>query len=292
MIKSSKFNAGKDTSTWSPIAWMNLLSLDVVAGSLLSGMFAAHVLKTSPGWAYWAVLAISVWIIYTLDHLVDATRLRENAHTPRHLFAYKNINFLVGAIGVLTVLDAYLVLSFMEKEVLFYGLSLGALVLVYFLVLHHASSRQSILVQKEIIVALVYTAGVWGIPVMYAEAFSAIVLVILVAGFIVLALMNTLLLAIRDRDTDLLDNHPSFALKMGRIYTRRTVCFLGGLVFLISLILMVFLSGEYLAAAIIYGIMATCMMGLSFLSETSDDELLFRLLTELVFWLPGLMLVF
>ena len=292
MIKSPNFQAGGDKRAFLHIAWINLLSLDVVTGSLLSGVFAAHVMKVSPGWAYWVVLGSSVWIIYTLDHLVDAMRLKADAHTTRHLFAFKNSYILVGAVGVLAVLDVFLVLRFLEKKVLIFGLAMGVLALVYFLVLHHGKSRQSILVQKEIIVALVYTAGIWGVPVLYAEPLLTNSLALLIVGFFALALMNTLLLAIRDYATDRLDNHPSFALRTGRISTQRTIYFLGGLVMVISLIHGVCLPGKNLLVPIVYTLMAACMIGLIMFPIAMGDDLLNRLLTELVFWLPGLALLF
>ena len=57
------------------IRFMNILSLDVVAGALLSSAFAAALLEVRPAVPYWMVLGMSVWIIYTADHLVDAYRL-------------------------------------------------------------------------------------------------------------------------------------------------------------------------------------------------------------------------
>ncbi|MEZ5145535.1 MAG: hypothetical protein R2759_00215 [Bacteroidales bacterium] len=58
--------------------------------AILSAAFASRIFSVTPGVAYWFILPIAVWVVYTSDHLVDAYRLKEKAHTPRHLFHHQN----------------------------------------------------------------------------------------------------------------------------------------------------------------------------------------------------------
>ncbi|MEM8892840.1 MAG: hypothetical protein AAGD28_32975, partial [Bacteroidota bacterium] len=65
---------------------LRLLSLDVVMGSLCSAYMVVLLLEVEVPLIFWVALPISVWVIYTADHLLDAYRLKDQAHTPRHLF--------------------------------------------------------------------------------------------------------------------------------------------------------------------------------------------------------------
>jgi len=55
--------------------FINVLSLDVVAGAMVSALFFARIFKVQI--LPWGVLALglTVWTIYTTDHLVDAKRV-------------------------------------------------------------------------------------------------------------------------------------------------------------------------------------------------------------------------
>ena len=64
----------------------NMLSIDVAIGALFSGYFVKIILPFQIHWSYWCILPLSVWIVYTADHLVDALRLKKKSHTKRHLF--------------------------------------------------------------------------------------------------------------------------------------------------------------------------------------------------------------
>ena len=66
------------------ITWINLLSLDVVLGALCSGFFASRIVGAEMEGPYWIVLALTVWIVYMLDHLVDAYRLKAKSSSLRH----------------------------------------------------------------------------------------------------------------------------------------------------------------------------------------------------------------
>ena len=101
---------------------LSILSIDVVIGSVLCGAFVIQVLDMEPGFAWWIVLPISVWIIYTLDHMIDGYRLKENAHTYRHYFHFKYIKPLAYVILVLSAINLILVFFFLEKQILMFGL--------------------------------------------------------------------------------------------------------------------------------------------------------------------------
>ena len=65
---------------------LNTLSLDVSIGAVISAMFFAEVLQVKILPYGLATLALTVWIIYTIDHLRDARAIGTKASTARHLF--------------------------------------------------------------------------------------------------------------------------------------------------------------------------------------------------------------
>jgi hypothetical protein len=71
---------------------------------------------------------------------------------------------------------------------------------------------------------------------------------------------------------------------------RRTLYLIGGLVFLVSLVILFLSPDENLAVAILFILMVFSMAGLVRFSKAMGNDVQFRLLTELVFWLPGLAL--
>ena len=77
-----------------------ILSLDVILGSIAVGIFATAVLKVQPNPWWWIILPVSVWVVYTLDHLIDGFKKRDESTIYRHRFHYKYRNIL----GMLVVL--------------------------------------------------------------------------------------------------------------------------------------------------------------------------------------------
>ena len=53
-------------------------SLDVVIGALAVGLFAIKLLLVRPNPWWWLVLALSVWVVYTADHLIDGFQQKQN----------------------------------------------------------------------------------------------------------------------------------------------------------------------------------------------------------------------
>jgi hypothetical protein len=65
---------------------MNILSLDVVAGAVAGALFFGEILQVQLSFSVLTALGLTVWIIYTLDHLRDAKQILNVASTDRHRF--------------------------------------------------------------------------------------------------------------------------------------------------------------------------------------------------------------
>jgi hypothetical protein len=130
----------------------NLLSIDVVAGAVLSSLYFSVLLGVKPDSYSLIALGLAVWIIYTVDRLLDVRNLPGAAITDRHKFHQRYCNKLWGAI-VLGGIFVLILSLLLDKTVLVGGIFLAAFICIYLRV-------QKQLRIKEFIVAILYTAGV------------------------------------------------------------------------------------------------------------------------------------
>lgn len=102
------------------------------------------------------VTALSIWIVYMLDRVLDA---RTNIDTPRHRFARRHSKAFWTAIGLAIPINLYLAFTLLRVSVLHAGFALAAVVLLYFF-----SIPVLPLGIKELATASIFTLGVW-IPI-------------------------------------------------------------------------------------------------------------------------------
>ena len=270
---------------------MNALSIDVVIGALLSGLFVKSIIPFEVAGVYWIVLPLSVWIIYTTDHLVDAARLKSSANTDRHLFHYTYIRTFLILVSLFSMLVLTLVFLYLPIEVFYFGLSTGAFSILYFSFLH--VSKQQAILPKEIIVAFVYTTGIWGVPLVLTDFNFDQNKMLLLSGFFILVLADILLLSYFELESDTKDRHFTMAVKFGKKIIKQIIWAMLVLVNIICFFLLLTKSSELeKIAAIIYLLMATLIMGMISFPEKLEKNFLYRCLVEFVFWLPGLILFY
>ncbi len=268
----------------------NTLSLDVVTGAVLSALFAARLLSVTPGIAYWIILPVSVWVVYTADHLVDAYRLKDNAHTQRHLFHYRHFKTLTMLVLLFSMLNTILAVFFLDHRIVIFGLVVGGVTALYLLAVHLLGESKRYYLQKELFVAVIYVSGVWGGPWALSGFGTKLHTVVLFFIFFLLAIGDVLIYTIYEYSTDRLDHHPTLFSLVGRKTT--LVLFFGIMAMAaIGSIFVIVESPFFLdrAAGKIY-----LMMGFALLVLVSFPELFrphnrYRYLGEMVFWLPGIL---
>src|SRR5690606_1037114 len=74
---------------------LNSLSIDVAAGAVICALFLAEILRSRPGTPALIMLGLTVWIIYSADHLLDARRIEREAVTHRHSFYQRHFQVMV-----------------------------------------------------------------------------------------------------------------------------------------------------------------------------------------------------
>jgi len=252
---------------------LNLLSIDVALGSVCSALFFSKVFGVSLLPYGLAVLAITVWVIYTVDHLLDARKVPEPASTERHQFHQRNFKLLLKAVYFALVVIAALIF-FIRKPVLIGGVYLIAGVGLYLLV------QQYMKVSKEIVVALLYTMGVSLPSMAMTKTDLSVWPWILFLQFFLTALTNLMLFAWFDRDHDLHDGRLSFVTTVGEKVSRYLIWSMPLLAILLTAI------SEDKTASVFIAVDAFILL-LIFASRTFFERHdRFRLLGDAIFFIP------
>lgn len=267
------------------------LSLDVVAGALLSGAALAHLMQVPMPWTWWVALPASVWLIYTLDHLMDAYRLKADAHTARHLFHHRYFAYISGVWGLVFFLCVGILPWYMPEALVRFGGWMGLGVLAHLSLVLLVRGRISAFIQKELGVGLIYSLGVTGPPMILFGDQVRLVHLLIAFQLLLLALANLLLFSLYERESDQKDGHTSLARALGGARTRQAITLLTALC--------TGLSGYVLfsSPSLPFWVMEGCFwaMGLiflllAFLPKAFRKHELYRILGDGAFLLPGIVL--
>lgn len=266
--------------------WLRILSIDVVLGGVASGGMVARLTGVEMPVSWWLALPASIWVIYTADHLLDAWRLKDNAHTPRHLFHYRHFKSVFPVWLLLAGCCIFWVPFIVPVEILFLGLGMGILVLIHLVLVRIIGGRVSWLFHKELGVGIIYTGGVWGGPmVMYPETMPSGIWIML-GQFFALALMNLLIFSLYEVEIDEADGHTSFVRAIGRRNTRHLILTLA-MVVLVGVVLVWDLhASTVLAVEAVYGLMLMVLCLIAFLPGWFQDNEKYRIWGDGVFLFP------
>jgi 4-hydroxybenzoate polyprenyltransferase len=223
---------------------LHLLNLDVALGALASNLMVRHVLQT-PAYSpvSYFILGSTVWMIYTVDRLWDVYRTKGFPASPRHQFHSDHRKSLWWAVVALTILTAIASLYFLPLQVIWFGLVLTLLVALYLWVVHWLSANRQNWFQKEPLVAVLYTAGVWG-PVMALNGSVSAMQWVLCLIFAGIAFQNLLLFSLFDLENDLQKQERSLATSWGPKRSGRVLNWLFAGILLTCLIIRLSFSRE------------------------------------------------
>lgn len=210
---------------------LNIFSITVVAGVMGSAVFFTRVFEVNMPWYWWIVLPTTVWVIYTLDHLFDGLKVKEKAQTIRHQMHYKYRKLIFWLAGIISAINIYLVIFYFDRELIEFGVTLSACVGAYLIIyqLFNRSTKKSYL--KEITVALIYTVGIAGGPLVMADDVGNGVYMMI--SYTLLALCNLLIFSLFDYEKDRKNGFTSLAQSVGDrfVHILTIVLLVGGFLF-------------------------------------------------------------
>ncbi len=259
---------------------LNVLSIDVALGAVCSGIFFAHILQADVTCYSLISLGLSVWIIYTTDHLLDAKKINTLATTNRHRFHQQHFQLLSVFVIVAASINAAL-LFFIRRPALITGIILVVLVILYLLIQH------SLKFLKEIFVAIVYTAGVLLPAITNTQVFWRDWNWMVIIQFSLIALLNLIIFSWFDYENDVQDNRVSFVTIFGKSTSQVFIY----LLFILSIILWVLAFSFHIETAIFLGMNTLLFIMICFYPYFSHHER-YRILGDAIFFLPILILLF
>lgn len=173
-----------------------------MVGAVFSNRMAARLSDVDPvHWATPVVLALVVFMIYTVDRLLDVRKYSSNPAsqplTARHQFHQSHASLLwyvvAGAAGL-----AFILTFFLPGSVVRFGLVLGGICIAYVGAVFRLPAGHPALLLKEPLVALLYAAGIWGSVWVQRPSVSAAEVVqgLMFAG---IAFQNLLLFAVMEQ---------------------------------------------------------------------------------------------
>lgn len=225
------------------VYFLQKFNLDTVLGAMGSCFLATQIVGGFMPWSWWICLGLSVFGIYTFDRVWDA---RQDSHSKRHRFHYVNrhsLSFIAFISCVLALIVAFLFLSITLVK---WGAGLGLLVLLH---LSMARARRYGLI-KEIMIAFIYTSGIFLGPLLSMQRRSIPYETILY--FFAIVLLSLWCYTYLDDEADRLDALPSLSYWIGAARVR----FLGVLLWFSLMIIGILCSyGVLLIMAVCTGVM-------------------------------------
>jgi 4-hydroxybenzoate polyprenyltransferase len=249
----------------------NLLSLDVVLGAVCGALFFAKATGRQIEWPSLIVLALTVWIIYTVDHLLDANKIQTEPSGQRHLFHRKN-KALLKICVMICVFVTTILLIFIPWRIIIQGSVLLIVAGSYLLL------QFKIKFLKEFLIAVIYTLGIV-VPGISIFQIDSVVLLLLTA-FSLTAFLNLVVFSWFDYDQDRNNNSPSLITTLGKPFGKK---FIWSLYFIISLL--VFAKGMQTPFIIIW-LIATGHVIVFFFHDYFGINERFRPVCEALFFLP------
>ncbi len=272
--------------------YLHFLSLDIVLGALATSCFAARLFGTDPGWIWWITLAMTVWLLYTGDHMLDALKNKKKVEREMHYFLLKNRKMVIYSLGVVALADAMLIINLLNRELFKYALILAGLVLLFYAMRHVFRKNRFLAVPGEIFVLLLYMAGTWlGPAVAMEKGFEAghgMVALI----FMGVLLMNLGVISLYDMKLDTRMGIASLANLLGQKHTRNLLLGTAIAIYLISLLqFLVFEMDRFSQYALILVGMSTILLLILYYPSRFRNNDYFRLTADAVLYMGFLTLL-
>ncbi len=270
---------------------LQILSIDVVIGTIAVGFMATKLLNITPNPYWWLILPLTVWVVYSLDHIIDSYKNKENAVIIRHRFHYVFRKPIIIMILIAALTSMILSLLYLDYQIIMMGLALSAFIASYFVLIYFQVQKQSVFLQKELIIAIAYTIGIFMAPLFWYNQLPPFVVIIVLFIIFILAWLEGIMISWFDFDNDIKDGHTSFTVLAGKRNTRYFLILGHMLIEIVTIILLVLIPLNIIFWALLIMLIMNLLLGLVILFPDSFyKNNYYRLIGETVFMLPILII--
>jgi 4-hydroxybenzoate polyprenyltransferase len=185
------------------------LSLDIVLGAVMFSYAISLYFQSPVSYSALTCLAIAVWLIYTIDHLLDAKKTGNASAAFRHRF-HQQYKKPITVFVVLLVVAGMAIACVLPRIILYNGLTGVLLTVIYFMLLQNKWFWQ-----KEICIATGYTWGICLAPVCINWGQLSVVQLLFIPQVFLLVFANLLIFSWFDMSNDKQDGHQSMVIRWG-----------------------------------------------------------------------------
>ncbi len=258
------------------------LSLDIVLGAIIFLHFLADLYALAIEPSVYLALGIAIWLIYTTDHLIDASiSTHPDARRNFHRVHQSKLIFISGALSFLGLINIY----FLPLQVIRSGAVLCAFCVLYLLVVYFIPRFWF----KEILVAVGYSSGIFLAPLALKGSFG-ITDFILVSQLSVLASINLLIFSLYDRERDSIEGFGSLVMKMNS-NSGWVINFLLLALFSSALYFLIHLPAKFIAIQLVYMMMTLILFSITRFRLFFGRKERFRIVGDAVFYVPLIFLI-
>lgn len=205
------------------------LSIDIVIGAVILLHFFSSLLSVPVSWKASYLLAVAVWLIYTIDHIKDSLRAKAPLRE-RYSFHLKHKRWLLILVFILGFSCIPILLTIEVSNILITGMGIVTLSAI-FLLFQREFSKIGI---KEVYVAMVYSLGILITPLTLLGEFHAVVFI----NLFLITCTNLILFSWNEENEDKKDGFISIAVILGFEKTKLilvSLCAIGLALSLLSL---------------------------------------------------------
>lgn len=266
--------------------FFNTLSFDTALGAISFAYIISYTQQVEIDLSIYAALFVSVLSIYNIDHLIDAGMLQNDAKSYRHSF-YQNHRKLLFLWQFILTGIGFTVLFYLPIQILWAGVSLLALIGIYFWIIFSFSKTSWIL--REVIVAFGYTTAVAFLPIFEFKLEFNLSFFWLFSIIFFIALCNLWVFSLFDIEIDKSQKHHSIARSVKPLHMKNLVRATAFITVVLTVAFTFYFSSFILGGALIITVL-TYLILLENHAFFSKHEY-YRLIGETVLVLPGALLL-
>ncbi len=243
---------------------------------------------------YYALLFNSTLLVYWSDHLLDNKNSVLVQNSIRHSTIFKNKSFFVSIGLILLLINSWISFIYLELTTLLMGSFLVICLILYLFT--HQKIRSFLIFEKEILIAVLYSISVCFVPfeIIIRTPGSDHLILECIFFWLLLGcctLQNLLMIALVEAETDEIAGAKNITYRLGKKKMKRLILYFLYLQTGISMVTLIKFNDSHAILMIILFFFISVLQQLAlYLRKTNEISNSYRLIGELAFWLPALML--